>query len=353
MGPDRQQRIHRIRRSPNFRGGAFRNPVDAPLMAPGKLLEVAREWLRGGKQTRPPGPMPAVALRQESFADPPRGDVRICWLGHSTVLVEMEGARLLFDPVWAERSSPWRHLGPARFQPPPLPLGQLPDLDAVVISHDHYDHLDRNLVRELAAARPRLAFCVPLGVGARLEAWGVPGGCIRELDWWEEAAVADGRIRLVAAPACHFSGRGIGDRNKTLWASWAAIGGGHRVYFGGDGGHHPGFAEIGRRLGPFDLTMLEIGAWHPSWAPIHLGPEKALVAHRELSGRLLLPIHWGTFDLAIHAWDEPIEMLLAGAGALAGSLLLPRLGELACLGAPPPAAPWWRPGPAPGAAPRA
>jgi len=120
------------------------------------------------------------------------------------------------------------------------------------------------------------------------------------------------------------------------------MGGAHRVYFGGDGGYHPGFVEIGRRLGPFDLTMLEIGAWHPSWASIHRGPEKALVAHRDLSGRLLLPIHWGTFNLAIHSWDEPIETLLAGAGSLGGGLVLPRIGELACLRQPPPLAAWWR-----------
>ena len=345
MSQDRQQRVDRIRHSPNFRNGAFRNPVEAPLMVSGKALEVAKEWLWGKRQTRPPGPLPTVALRRESFSDPPPDDVRICWLGHSTVLVEMEGARLIFDPVWAQRSSPWRHLGPSRFQPVPLARDQLPDLDAVLVSHDHYDHLDRHLVRELAAARPGLPFYAPLGVGARLAAWGVAEERIHELDWWEEAVLADGRIRLAAAPACHFSGRGFLDRNKTLWASWAAIGGAHRVYFGGDGGYHPGFAEIGRRLGPFDLTMLEIGAWHPSWGSIHLGPQKALVAHRELSGRLLLPIHWGTFDLAIHAWDEPIEMLLAGAGLLASSLFLPRIGELACLKAPPPPAAWWRPQP--------
>lgn len=340
MSLDRQQRI---RRSPNFRDGAFRNPVEAPMMVPGQTLGAAREWLWGKKQTRPPGPLPTVALRRESFADPPPGDVRICWLGHSTVLVEMEGARLLFDPIWAERSSPSRYFGPSRFQPVPLARDQLPDLDAVVISHDHYDHLDLDLVRQVAAARPGLPFYVPLGVGTHLESCGVAEGRIHEMDWWEEAVLAEGRIRLAATPARHFSGRGILDRNRTLWASWAAMGGAHRVYFGGDGGYHPGFVEIGRRLGPFDLTMLEIGAWHPSWGGIHLGPEKALLAHRDLSGRLLLPIHWGTFNLAIHSWDEPIEALLAAAGSLGGGLVLPRIGELTCLRQPPPLAAWWRP----------
>ncbi len=340
MSPDRQERI---RRSPNFRDGTFRNPIEAPMMVPARALDALREFLRGRKRTRPPGPLPTVALRRESFADPPPGDVRVCWLGHSTVLVEMEGARLLFDPVWAERSSPSPFLGPSRFQPVPLPRDQLPDLDAVVISHDHYDHLDRDLIRGLAAARPRLPFYVPLGVGTHLEAWGIAEARIREMDWWEEAVLPGSRIRLAAAPACHFSGRTILDRNRTLWASWAAVGAEHRVYFGGDGGYHPGFAEIGRRLGPFDLTMLEIGAFHPSWASIHLGPEKALTAHRDLSGRLLLPIHWGTFNLAVHAWDEPIETLFSEAGPGGVDLLLPRIGELARLGEPPPRAAWWRP----------
>ena len=334
-------RLERLRRSPNFREGAFRNQIDTPVMTPGRTLDAMAEWLWGKKQTRPPRPLPTVRLVRGSFSSPPPDDLRICWLGHSTVLLELEGVRMLFDPVWAMRSSPSRFVGPARFQPVPLAVEDLPALDAVVISHDHYDHLDRELLEHVARAQPEVLFHVPLGVGAHLEEWGIAADRTRELDWWEEASVANGRVRLVTAPARHFSGRGLFDRNRTLWASWAAIGRRRRAYFGGDGGYHRGFVEIGTRLGPFDLTMLEIGAYHPSWGTIHLGPENALRAHRDLGGRLLLPIHWGAFDLAVHAWDEPIRTLAAAAPASGVELLVPRIGELACLGAPPPVSPWW------------
>ncbi len=335
-------RGERIRRSPNFRKGSFQNPGGTPVMLPGKAFAATREWLTSRKQARPSGPLPFVALTRESFADPPLDDLRFCWLGHSTVLLEMEGTRVLFDPVWAKRSSPVPLLGPARFQPVPLVVDELPELAAVVISHDHYDHLDKDLVQHLSRARPGLRFYVPLGVGDHLERWGVVRDRIHDLDWWDEATLGNGRVRLVGAPACHFSGRGILDRNRTLWASWVVMGGAHRAYFGGDGGYHAGFAEIGRRFGPFDLTMLEIGAYHPSWGGIHLGPENALLAHRDLRGRFLLPIHWAAFRLAMHAWDEPIATLMARAPALGVNVLVPKIGQIVRLAEVPRLAAWWR-----------
>jgi L-ascorbate metabolism protein UlaG (beta-lactamase superfamily) len=257
------------------------------------------------------------------------------------VLLEVEGVRVLLDPVWAERTSPLPFLGPRRFQPAPLAVEALPALDAVAVSHDHYDHLDRAAVERVARAQPAARFVVPLGVGAHLEAWGIPPERTVELDWWEEAVLAGGRLRLVAVPARHFSGRALLDRNRTLWASWAILGPRRRAYFGGDGGYHPGFADIGARLGPFDLTMLEIGAYHPSWGTVHLGPENALRAHRDLGGGRLLPIHWGAYDLALHAWDGPIRALAAGAPAAGVELLVPRMGELVQVGRPPPLERWW------------
>jgi L-ascorbate metabolism protein UlaG (beta-lactamase superfamily) len=234
---------------------------------------------------------------------------------------------MLFDPVWARRSSPSRE--------------ELPALDAVVISHDHYDHLDRQLIEHGAGTQPEVIFHVPLGVGAHLEEWGIAADRTRELHLWEEASVARGLVHLVAAPARHFSGRCVLDRNRTLWAWWVAIGKRRRANFGGDGGYHRQFNEIGARLGPFDLTMLEIGAYHPSWGAIHLGPENALRAHRDLGGMLLLPIHWGAFDLAVHAWDKPIRTLAAAAPTSGVELVVPRIGELACLSNPPALSPWW------------
>ena len=342
-GSARGTRLERIGRSPNFRDGRCQNPVPTTVMVPGRFMAVARDWL-GKERARPRGPLPAVPVTRESFAAPPPDDIRVTWMGHSTVLLEVEGRRLLFDPVWAQRSSPSRLVGPSRFQPAPLPLAEVPELTAVVISHDHYDHLDRRAIQHLARRDARTLFLVPLGVGAHLEKWGVAAARIHEVDWWEESALADGSLRLVAAPARHFSGRGPFDRNRTQWCSWVVMGTAHRAYFGGDGGYWPGFAEIGTRFGPFDLTMLEIGAYHPNWGLIHLGAENSLRAQADLRGRTLLPIHWGVFDLAVHPWDEPIETLAARAPTAGVQLLVPRLGEVTRLGAVPAVTPWWREG---------
>ena len=259
------------------------------------------------------------------FAEAPSGGFRVTWLGHSTTLIEIDGYRVLTDPVWSRRASPSSLAGPARFHAPPLPLEDLPELDAITISHDHYDHLDMPTIRALARTGAR--FFVPLGVGAHLEAWGVPDGRITELDWWEEATLEDGGLRLAAVPAQHYSGRGLGGVNATLWASWVLTGPRHRVYAGCDSGLFPGFAEIGTRYGPFDLTLLPIGQYGPTWPDIHSLPEEAVDAHRALRGRLLLPVHWGTFNLAFHDWREPGERLVARAGDTGTPLLLPRPGE--------------------------
>ena len=331
-------RLERIRSSPNFRDGIFKNLVGTTMMVPGSTLKVARDWL-AKKNARPPKPLPTVAVTRESFAAPPPHELRLCWLGHSSVLLEVEGKRVLFAPVWAKRSSPWQAVGPRRFQPVPLALDQVPRLDAVAISHDHFDHLDQGAIQALAKSDPALPFLVPLGVGARLEAWGVPPERIRECDWWDEVEIAG--LRFIAAPARHFSGRGLLDRNKTLWTSWIVLGSSRRVYFGGDGGYFPLFAELGALFGPFDLTMLEIGAFHPNWGFIHLGPENALKAHADLRGRVFMPIHWGGFDLAVHAWDEPITTLLRLAPQGDARLLVPRIGQLVHPADPPAVETWW------------
>jgi L-ascorbate metabolism protein UlaG (beta-lactamase superfamily) len=230
-------------------------------------------------------------------------------------------------------------MGPKRFHPMPLPLADLPPLDAVAISHDHYDHLDRATVAALAERGER--FVVPLGVGAHLEQWGIAPELIDELDWWEEIRV--GELTLVATPGRHFSGRSVvmADRNQTLWSGWALIGPAHRVYYSGDTAMFPGFAEIGRRLGPFDVTMIEIGAYNAAWRDVHIGPEQAIEAHRMLRGELLLPVHWGTFDLALHSWTEPAERVLVAARAAGVDLALPRPGESVDPSAEPALTRWW------------
>ena len=338
------ERLARIRRSPNYRDGAFRNQDTTRMAVDGSTWQTLRQWLGGHEQRVPPAPLPVVTLSRADFERPPASGLRATWLGHSTVLVEIDGARVLFDPVWGRRASPSSLIGPRRFHAPPLPLDQLPPLDAVVASHDHYDHLDRDVVRALvrSEAQSKARFVVPLGVGAHLERWGVAPERITELDWSEATTV--GPLTLTATPARHFSGRGLSDRNHTLWASWSVAGPRHRVFHSGDTGPFSGFGAIGTEHGPFDLTLVKIGAYGETWPDIHLTPEQAVDANAKLRGALLLPIHWGTFNLAFHAWDEPAERVVAAAGAAGAPIVMPRPGESIEPAQAPAVRLWWREG---------
>jgi len=335
------ERLARIRRSPHYRDGAFRNPDTTTTLATGSTWKMLRQWLGGHEQRVPPAPMPIVTLTRADFALPPVSGLRATWLGHSTVLVEIDGARILFDPVWARRASPSTLIGPKRFHAPPLALEELPALDAIVATHDHYDHLDRGVVRALArsSAQSAMRFIVPLGVGAHLERWGVAPSRITELDWSESTTL--GPLTLTATPARHFSGRGF-KGNHTLWASWSVIGPKHRIFHSGDTGPFNGFAAIGAAHGPFDLTFIKIGAYGETWPDIHLTPEQAVDAHAEMQGRVLLPIHWGTFNLAFHVWDEPAERVVAAAGAAGAHIVMPKPGESVEPTTALPLVPWWR-----------
>jgi L-ascorbate metabolism protein UlaG (beta-lactamase superfamily) len=264
--------------------------------------------------------------------------VRFIWLGHSTVYLEIDGTRVLIDPMWSDRSSPFRHLGPKRSHAVPIALADLPDLDVVVVSHDHYDHLDMDTVRALA---PRGAlFVVPLGVGAHLEAWGVALDQISELDWWQRQSV--GSLTLVATPARHFSGRSFTDGDRTLWASWTMIGPSARVFYSGDTGWFDAFEKIGDEYGPFDLTIMKCGAYGEGWPEIHIDGTQAVEAHLLLRGRRLLPVHWLTFDLALHPWQEPVMQVVEAGERKGVEVVTPLVGELVDLGRAVPTERWWR-----------
>jgi L-ascorbate metabolism protein UlaG (beta-lactamase superfamily) len=267
---------------------------------------------------------------------PPASGLRVTWLGHSSALVEIDGQRVLTDPMWSERVTPVGGLGPRRWYPPPLPLDTLPPIDAVVISHDHYDHLDRATVVALEARGTR--FIVPLGVGAHLEYWGIPAAHIVELDWWQRTRV--GALEIVSTPARHASGRQLLDRDATLWSGYALLGARHRVYYSGDTGLFPALHDIAR-LGPFDLTMIEVGQYHRGWPDWHIGPEQALVAHGMLRGKVMLPMHWGLFTLAPHGWTEPIERAVAAGRAAAATMVTPAPGESIEPETAPAVARWW------------
>jgi L-ascorbate metabolism protein UlaG (beta-lactamase superfamily) len=332
-------RLERVKASPRFIQGAFRNTRRvSPGLRDGTALPTIAEYLRGGQRRVPPGRLPSVSPL-ERWARPVETGLRATWLGHSTVLLEIDGARVLTDPVWGERASPVSFAGPRRFQPVPVSVAQLPPLDAVLVSHDHYDHLDLPTILELL--RLDVPFVTSLGVGAHLEAWGVPPERIVELDWWESVELPRGAT-VTAAPSQHFSGRRLGGRNSTLWSSLVVRGARHAVFFSGDTGLTPEYQEIAARLGPFDLVMLEVGAYHPAWGDIHLGPENALEALALLGGGALLPVHWGTFNLALHAWDAPAETLFERGAQKGVHLVMPRLGEAVEPSRVDAVDPWWR-----------
>jgi L-ascorbate metabolism protein UlaG (beta-lactamase superfamily) len=332
-------RRERTEGSPRFQRGLFRNTHRVPVgPKPGTRMAVAKKYLLGKEARRPPVPLPSedprpLLARSSSF--------RTTWLGHSTVLLELDGLRVLTDPVWSDRISPFGVLAPLRFQPVPLAIAALPPLDAIVISHDHFDHLDHGTVVALTKAS-RAPFVTGLGVGMYLEAWGVPAARIIELDWYEQVALRGGDLVLTATPSQHFSGR-VGKRNATLWSSFVIQTKNRRVFFSGDTALTPEFADVRAKFGPFDLVMLEIGGFDPAWDHIHLGPANALDAFDLLGGGRLMPIHWGTFNLALHAWDWPAEALVTLATARGTELVMPRLGRPVETDRGVPLEPWWRP----------
>jgi len=315
------------------------HPIIPGLRDPNVPMPTLTEVLCGGERRMPQKPLPSVNPL-EAWAKRPASGLRATWLGHSTVLLEIDGLRVLTDPVWGQRASPTRLAGPKRFQPVPVPLRAIPPLALVVVSHDHYDHLDYPTLRELA--RRDVPFVTSLGVGAHLEAWGVRPERITELDWWETHKLPNTGLTVTAAPSQHFSGRGLHDRNLTLWSSLVIRSPRHAVFFSGDTGLTTEYQAIRERLGPFDLVMLEVGGRHPAWGDMHLGPENALKALALLGGGAFLPVHWGTFSLAMHAWDEPAEVLLAQGPKAGAQLVMPRLGEPVEPAHAESVQPWWR-----------
>ncbi len=331
--PDGVRRA-RTERSPQWRDGRFENPQPIQNDMGRALLD----FFAASSDRTPNAPLPTEPVDPRLFETPPRTGLRVTWFGHSTLLVEVDGRRVLVDPVWGERASPFSWMGPRRFLAPLLPLEEVPHVDAVVVSHDHYDHLDMPTIQTMKDWNT--TFIVPLGVGAHLESWGVPGDRIVELDWWERTRLGD--VEVVATPARHASGRSPFSRqNGTLWAGFALVGPAHRVCYSGDTGFFPGLHEIGARLGPFDLAMIEAGAYGRSWPDWHLGPEQAVRASRMVRADVLLPVHWALFNLAFHAWTEPAERVLVAARDAKVKVVIPMPGQSIEPGALPVPTRWW------------
>jgi len=341
--PDETELEKQAKKS-RFLGGRFRNTenrdADMNRHGIGRFFQIAAKFYsRPAGKTEPTKLLPIEPINDQRFSELPQNGIRITWLGHATILVEIDGYRILTDPHFSERASPFRWAGPKRFQPVPVTIDKLPTLDAVVLSHDHYDHLDYDTIRKIA---PRVKhFYVPLGVGTHLRSWGIDRQNITELDWWQEARLGNS-VTLAPTPAQHFSGRSLFNRNSTLWASWVILGRQHRVYFSGDSGMFNGFKEIGKRYGPFDYTLMHIGAYSDEWPTVHMTPEEAVQAHIDLKGKIFVPIHWGTFRLAFHDWNEPAERLYKEANNKELQYVIPLAGQSFHNPHLPPVKPWWR-----------
>jgi L-ascorbate metabolism protein UlaG (beta-lactamase superfamily) len=296
-------------------GRKFLNPVPTAVGGFSTIFKVLPLYLNNKAESEPKRALGPFRTDASVYQAAPASGLRVTWLGHSSMLIEIDGVRVLVDPVWEERASPVQWFGPKRFFAPPLRLEDLPAIDVVLVSHDHYDHLGAGTIRRLARleATAGAQWVTSLGVGKRLRGFGVPGERITELDWTQSVAVGSS-LKITSWPSRHFSGRGTFDRFTTLWGAFVLEGPRHRVYFGADSGYWDGFAEIAAQYEGFDLTMLEVGAFHPLWKAIHLGPDGAAKAYAAMGGfakaGLLMPIHWGLFNLALHAWREPIERIL-------------------------------------------
>jgi L-ascorbate metabolism protein UlaG (beta-lactamase superfamily) len=324
-------------RSPQHDGERFRNSAPRPREGLGKTLRIMRNMIFH----KPGGTVPEHAPRVETItraqldAAPDRSLYR---LGHSSLLLKLRGEFWLLDPVFGERASPFKRMGPKRFHAPPIALEDLPPLRGVLLSHDHYDHLDRETVLSLSDTTQ--SFLAPLGVGDRLIEWGIDAAKVHQLDWWDSAEFSG--VEFIATPSQHFSGRSLFDGNSTLWASWVIVDDDMRLFFSGDSGYFDGFRTIGDKLGPFDITLIETGAYDPQWPYVHMQPEETVQAHVDLRGRWLVTIHNGTFDLAMHRWDEPFERVTGLALARGVAVSTPRIGERLNIEAPHRGERWWR-----------
>ncbi len=313
------ERLARMTQSPEWHDDHFENPQ--PLW--NDIWGALRRSLDTVPGDVPDAPVAVLRSDGSQLQAPAPSGLRVTWFGHSSSLIEIDGSRVLTDPIWSERPSPVPFIGPVRFYEPPIALKQLPPIDVVVISHDHYDHLDRDTV--IALKGSKAIFVVPLGIGADLAYWGIPEARITELDWWQSTQV--GALQITLTPARHATGRIRPDADRKLWSGFALIGHTHRAYYSGDTGYLPALADVGQRLGPFDVALIESGQYDAAWPDWHMGPEQAVSAAQQVRAKVLIPVHWGLFKLAPHSWTEPVERVLAAAGCVGLPVLTPRPGE--------------------------
>ncbi len=330
------ERLERVRQSPHYRDGAFHNLEPTPLtLQNGKFLKALREYWSRPPNTQPSGELPVVKtdLRRVVSEEPV-----IVWLGHSSYFIRSRDFSILVDPVLCGYAAPFSFMGRSFPGTDFCTAQDLPDVDLLILTHDHYDHLDHDTMLHLRTRTKRVV--TPLGVGSHLEYWGFEPDKITELDWWEDVSITD-EVHITAAPSRHFSGRGVFRRNQTLWASFVLKLHGHRLYLGGDSGYHAQFSDIGRQFGPFDLALLDSAQYHEAWPHVHMAPEQTVQAAVDLDARVLLPVHWGKFTLSMHPWNEPVERVLAAADEVQLPVTTPRIGQVCPVGGELCREVWW------------
>ena len=334
------KQIAAYQQSGHYADGAFVNETHTSTdMDWATIKTLLRDYVVGVPHLAPEKPLPVLKIDSLGIVSRPDTLTRLTWFGHSAFLLEISGKNILLDPMFGDTPAPVSFLGTHRFTDGlPIEIEQLPAIDAVIFSHDHYDHLDYGSVLKLKDKVKE--FYVPLGVGAHLAGWGVAAEKIHEMNWWEEAQFEG--MTIVCTPARHFSGRGLTDRFSTLWSSWVVESNGTKVYFSGDSGYGPHFKEIGERLGPFDMAMLECGQYDLRWQAIHMLPEETAQAAVDLQAELMVPIHWGAFVLGLHTWYDPIDRVTKKAGELNMPISTPKIGQPVLIGSESfPRERWW------------
>jgi len=333
----KEQSLERIRKSSNFLNGEFKNS-EKTIQNTGFKWSTIPQFFTNGNNKVPSKELPIEKLTKSYFENVPI-QPRITWFGRSTSFVEMEGLTIFIDPMLGDVPAPSPFLGTKRFQKElPISIDSLPKIDIVLISHDHYDHLDYGSIVKL---KDKVAeFYVPLGIKAHLTLWGVEASKITEFDWWE--SIRFNKVEFVSTPARHFSGRGVTNRNSTLWCSWVLKSENSNIFFSGDSGYGKHFKEIGEKYGPFDFAMVECGQYNEQWSQIHMTPEETIQASIDVKSSLTMPIHWGSFKLALHSWDDPIIRVSAQAKVLNVKITTPKIGEAIVLSEENyPSEKWW------------
>ena len=334
---ENDSKLTKINQSENFREGKFQNyiPWDEPGVS--SWMKTGLKFLFSKEERVPKITLPTVPVNILKFSETSDNNLNATWLGHSSLMINIDGIKILVDPVLETKVS---FFGPTRYNGDvPLNPGHLPEIDLVLITHNHYDHLNKFSIK-LLKEKTKM-FITPLAVGAELEGWGIKRDRIIEMDWWEELSLFDS-LKIAFTPTQHFSGRSMSDRNKTLWGSYVVESPNHKIYLSGDSGYSETFKKIGEKYGPFDMTFMECGAYNEKWHHIHMYPEETVQAHLDLKGKVLHPIHWGTFNLSLHAWNEPMERFIKAAELNNISYAIPVVGSTVEYPDNLPTAKWWR-----------